>query len=105
MSKIQVVVAVVAVLIFTTRLAGADDVAPDGKDRATAFALSTGGTAVSVATIGNGTIVVSGTNNGPSGNSTRPPGVPVRARCVGRYALRSDRGMTRSSDLLRHPSR
>jgi hypothetical protein len=48
MSKIQVVVAVVVVLAFTTRLAAADEAAPESKDRDTAFWLSGGGTAVSV---------------------------------------------------------
>ncbi len=48
MPRIQVAVAVVAVLAFTTRLAAADDVAPGSKDRGTAFWLSGGGTAVSV---------------------------------------------------------
>jgi hypothetical protein len=48
MSRIQVAVAVVAVLAFTTRLAAADEVAPETKDRATAFWLSGGGTGVSI---------------------------------------------------------
>lgn len=48
MAKIQVVVAVVAVLMFTTRLAAADEAAPESKDRGTAFWLSGGGTAVSI---------------------------------------------------------
>jgi hypothetical protein len=48
MGKIQVAVAVVAVLMFATRLAAADEVAPESKDRGTAFWLSGGGTAVSI---------------------------------------------------------
>lgn len=48
MPRVQVAVVVVAVLAFTTRLAAADEVAPEDKDRGTAFWLSSGGTAVSV---------------------------------------------------------
>lgn len=48
MSRNQVAVAVVAVLAFTTRLAAADEAAPEIKDRGTAFTLSAGGTAVSI---------------------------------------------------------
>jgi hypothetical protein len=44
MAKIQVVV----VLMFTNRLAAADEVAQESKDRDTAFWLSGGGTAVSI---------------------------------------------------------
>jgi hypothetical protein len=52
MSKILVVVAVVSAPTFTTRLAAADEIVPEivpvFKDRSTAFALSAGGTAVSI---------------------------------------------------------
>lgn len=48
MPKAPVAVAVVAALMFTTGLAAADGVAPEDKDRTTAFALSAGGTAVSI---------------------------------------------------------
>lgn len=48
MSRIQAAVAVVAVLLFTTRFAAADEVPSESKDRGTAFWLSGGGTGISI---------------------------------------------------------
>ncbi len=66
MSRIQVAVTVVAVLAFTTHLAAADEIEPELKDRSTAFALSAGGTAVSIGLVlvgaktGNSSLTVLG---------------------------------------------
>jgi hypothetical protein len=66
MSKMLVVVAVLGALTFATRLAAADDTTSGPKSRDTAFALSAGGTALSVglvlvgANTSNGTLVGAG---------------------------------------------
>jgi hypothetical protein len=61
MSKISVTVVVFCALLFTSRFASADDATPRRKSRDTAFALSAGGTALSI-----GLVVV-----GVASNDTR----------------------------------
>ncbi len=63
MSKSLVAVAVLSALTFATRLALADDSAPEPKDRGTAIALSAGGTLASVALVAIG----AGAHNGALG--------------------------------------
>ena len=54
MVRVGVGVAVLSALSFTTRLAAADDAAPEPRSRGTAFALSAGGTALSVGVVAIG---------------------------------------------------